>query len=195
MSFTTQKKNNQTKNPMTKKNGSDFLHVDFIQTPLVGQIGLTHCPGRSSLDAAGKQWNRDLAQDVAAIKHHNIAVVISLLSQEELRHHGAGDIEELLSKAQIEWCQFPITDFGTPSAEVAEHWAQTMPSLLTHLQKGQKILIHCAAGYGRTGMMTATLLVAMGIDAEKAVENVRLVRPGTIETPEQEAFIRSLQTL
>jgi ADP-ribosyl-[dinitrogen reductase] hydrolase len=180
---------------MTKKNGSDFLHVDFIQTPLGGQIGLTHCPGRSSLDGSGKKWSRDLAQDVAAIKDHNIAVVISLLSQEELKHHGAGDIGELLNQAQIEWRQFPIADFGTPSAEVAERWAQTMPSLLTHLQKGQKILIHCAAGYGRTGMMTATLLVAMGIDAEKAIKNVRLVRPGTIETPEQEAFIRSLQTL
>lgn len=179
---------------MTKKNAPPLLHVDFIQTPLGGQIGLTHCPGRSSLDATGKQWNRDLAQDITAIKDHNIAVVVSLLARKELEHHGAGAIEELLNQAQIDWRQFPIPDFGTPSTEVAELWAQTVPSLLAHLQKGQKVLIHCAAGYGRTGMMTAALLVAMGIDAEKAIESVRSARPGTIETSEQEAFIQSLQS-
>lgn len=179
---------------MTNKNAPPFLHIDFIQTPLDGQIGLTHCPGRSSLDAAGKQWGRDLAQDITAIKDHNIAIVVSLLAHEELEHHGAGDIEELLSQAQIEWRQFPISDFGTPSTEVAERWKQAAPSLLAHLQKGHKVLIHCAAGYGRTGMMTAALLVAMGVDAEKAIKNVRSARPGTIETAEQEAFIRSLHS-
>jgi ADP-ribosyl-[dinitrogen reductase] hydrolase len=183
------------KNTMTKTNTPHFLHVDFIETPFGGQIGLTHCPGRSSLDAAGKQWDRDLAQDVTAIKDHNIAVVVSLLAHKELQHHGAGDIEALLNQAQIDWRQFPITDFGIPSADVTKRWSQTVPSLLAHLQKGQKVLIHCAAGYGRTGMMTAALLVAMGVDAEKAIESVRSARPGTIETPEQEAFIRSLQTL
>jgi len=180
---------------MTKKTSPNSLQVDFIQTLLGGQIGLTHCPGRCSLDAAGKQWDRDLAQDVAALKDFKISVVVSLLAQQELQHHGAGDIEVLLSQAQIGWYQFPISDFGTPSVEVTKRWTQTVPYLLQHLKEGKKMLIHCAAGYGRTGMMTAALLVAMGVDPEKAIALVRTARPGTIETPEQEAFIRNLQGL
>jgi len=180
---------------MTTKNSANPLQVDFIQTPLGGAIGLTHCPGRRSLDATGKQWDRDLAQDITALKDQDITAVVSLLAQQELLHHGAGDIETLLSQAKIDWHQFPISDFGTPSAEVIQRWAETVPQLLQHLQEGQKVVIHCAAGYGRTGMMTAALLVAMGVDAEKAIALVRAARPGTIETPEQEAFIRGLQGL
>jgi protein-tyrosine phosphatase len=78
---------------------------------------------------------------------------------------------------------------------VTKRWTQTVPYLLQHLKEGEKMLIHCAAGYGRTGMMTAALLVAMGVDPEKAIALVRTARPGTIETPEQEAFIRNLQGL
>lgn len=177
---------------MTTENAANSLKVDFIPTPLGGAIGLTHCPGRRSLDATGKQWNRDLATDIAALKNQDIAAVVSLLAQQELVHHGAGDIEALLSQAEIDWHQFPISDFGIPSAEVTMRWAETVPQLLQHLQAGQRVVIHCAAGYGRTGMMTAALLVAMGIDAEKAIAVVRAARPGTIETLEQEAFIRGL---
>jgi ADP-ribosyl-[dinitrogen reductase] hydrolase len=179
---------------MTLKKPSDALHVDFIQTPLGGAIGLTHCPGRRSLDAKGRQWDRDLASDVAALKQQDITAVVSLLAQEELQQHGAGDIGSLLDQAQMDWLQFPISDYGIPSAEVTRRWTQTVPQLLQYLQEGQKVVIHCAAGYGRTGMMTAALLVAMGVDAQTAIALVRAARPGTIETPEQEAFICNLQS-
>ena len=180
---------------MTQTNSPNVLHVDFIQTPLGGQIGLTHCLGRCGLDATGKQWNRDLAQDIAALKDLEISFVISLLAQQELQHHGAGNIEAQLKQAQIGWYQFPIADFGTPSLDVTTRWMQTVPSLLQYLKEGKNVLIHCAAGFGRTGMMSATLLVAMGVDPERAITLVRSSRPGTIETPEQEAYIRNVQAL
>ena len=169
------------------------LEIDFIQRPLGGMIGLTHCPGRSSLDAKGRKWNRNLASDVATLKQNDITAVVSLLAQEELQHHGAGSIQDLLSQARISWLQFPISDFGIPTPEVTRRWTQTVPQLLEYLHGGRKVVIHCAAGYGRTGMMTAALLVAMGVDASSAIALVRAARAGTSETPEQGAFIYSLQ--
>ena len=180
---------------MPTENPANPLQIDFIQTPLGGAIGLTHCPGRRSLDATGKQWDRNLAQDIAALKDQDIAAVVSLLAKQELLHHGAENMEALLSQSEIDWHQFPISDFGIPSAEVTKRWAEALPQLLQYLQEGQKVVIHCAAGYGRTGMMTAALLVAMGVDAEQAIALVRAARPGTIETPDQETFIRGLQGL
>lgn len=178
---------------MILKKSPDELHVDFVQTPLGGAIGLTHCPGRRSLDAKGRQWDRDLESDVAALKSQDIVAVVSLLAQEELRQHGAGDIGSFVKQAKMAWLQFPISDYGIPTVQVTESWMMAVPQLLKYLEKGQRVVIHCAAGYGRTGMMTATLLVAMGVDAHTAIALVRSARPGAIETPEQEAFVCNLQ--
>lgn len=178
---------------MSKKNFAKLLEVDYILSPLGGAIGLTHCPGRCSIDNTGKQWNRDLAEDIASLKNQNITAVVSLLGSEELVYHGAQGIKSLLTQARIKWYQFPIPDFGVPSSETMKLWLEALPQLLKHMQEGQKVVVHCAAGYGRTGMMTAALLIAMGVETEEAIASVRAARPGTIETPAQEAFIRSLQ--
>ena len=36
------------------------LHIDFVSTPLGGEIALAHCPGRNTVDRMGRQWQRDL---------------------------------------------------------------------------------------------------------------------------------------
>jgi protein-tyrosine phosphatase len=148
---------------MDTKTSANPLQVDFIQTPLGGAIGLTHCPGRRSLDAAGKQWDRDLAQDIKTLKDQDISAVVSLLAQQELQHHGAGNIETLLSQAEIDWHQFPISDFGTPSAEVIQRWAETLPRLLQQLQRWRP----CRSPgmkrrYGSNDLMTPSWVLGFG---------------------------------
>jgi hypothetical protein len=50
--------------------------------------------------------------------------------------------------------------------------------------------------YGRVAIsisrmsIRAGLLVDLGVDADDAIVRVRSARPGAIETPEQEAFVR-----
>ena len=48
------------------------LHIDRIAPGLptapAALIGMTHCPGRNGTDGRGRVWQRDLAQDVAAIQ-------------------------------------------------------------------------------------------------------------------------------
>ena len=41
-----------------------------------------------------------------------------------------------------------------------------------------------------TGTIAALLLGAFGVDGDDAIRRVRAARPGTLETPEQEAFVR-----
>ncbi len=169
----------------------DQLKIDRIETPLGGTIGLSQCPGRTSVDITGKRWNHDLDHDIETIKQSGFRTVISLLSETELKHHGAGEIRKKLNEAGINWYQFPIADFDIPTAEVKQTLECSIPKLLSELESRHDLLIHCAGGLGRTGMMSAVLLVAMGKKPEEAIAIVRKARPGSIETPEQEAFVKN----
>lgn len=50
-------------------------------------------------------------------------------------------------------------------------------------------MVHRRAGLGRAGLVTAMLLVMMGQDPIRVIGRVRAVRPGAIETREQEAYV------
>jgi ADP-ribosyl-[dinitrogen reductase] hydrolase len=54
---------------------------------------------------------------------------------------------------------------------------------------GGSILIFCRGRLGRTGTIAARLLVELGMDAERAIDAVRSVRPGAIETREQALYV------
>ena len=57
------------------------------------------------------------------------------------------------------------------------------------LSLGESVVVHCAAGYGRTGTMLACYLVHKGYGPTEAINEVRRKRPGSIETKEQENAI------
>ena len=52
------------------------------------------------------------------------------------------------------------------------------------------VCVHCAAGLGRTGTMLACYFVKKGMSASSAIDHVRQIRPGSIETPEQADAVR-----
>ena len=54
------------------------------------------------------------------------------------------------------------------------------------------MLVHCRGGLGRAGTVGAILLVAMGESPDVAIRKVREVRPGAIETKDQEDYVRNL---
>jgi len=58
------------------------------------------------------------------------------------------------------------------------------------VNEGSNVLVHCAAGKGRTGMVLASYLV-MDYDMKPrdAIETIRRKRPGSIEKVQEEAVL------
>ena len=165
------------------------LHIDAIALPKGGVIGMTHCPGRAGTDARGRAWRRSLADDVQNMRAAGFTTVLTLLPSEELMALGAEHLGAQVQQAGMQWLQFPIADFGIPDASARAVWHKVEASVLKKLQAGEHVLVHCAAGLGRTGTMVAKLLTALGHDSETAIALVRAARPGTIETEAQRAFL------
>ena len=91
-----------------------------------------------------------------------------------------------LSAAGLVVVHEPIPDFGTPSLEVL---ARSVEFVRGRWQAGHAVVVHCHAGYGRTGTVLAAVLVATGVPPEDAIDRIRALRPGSVETAEQEEAV------
>jgi atypical dual specificity phosphatase len=80
----------------------------------------------------------------------------------------------------------PIADFTAPTTNQVQ---QAVSAIERYLNMGHAVAVTCGAGLGRTGTMLACYLVWQGAPAEQAIASVRARRPGSIETPEQEAAV------
>jgi ADP-ribosyl-[dinitrogen reductase] hydrolase len=68
-------------------------------------------------------------------------------------------------------------------------WAALSAQLHGTLERGGRVLVHCRGGLGRAGTIAALMLIERGWSAPQAISDVRAVRPGAIETEEQERWV------
>jgi atypical dual specificity phosphatase len=97
---------------------------------------------------------------------------------------------DLLRKYKLQREHLPVADFTAPTLEQVEQALAIIDGFLVH---GLPVAVHCGAGLGRTGTILACYLVSQGSPAKDATRLVRTRRPGSIETPEQEAVIEAYE--
>lgn len=117
------------------------------------------------------------------------ATVVGLTDPDEAAGLGRADLAAHLASAGLPWLPAPIDDFSAPDERFERAWPALRSRLLERLEAGDKILVHCRAGLGRSGTVAAALLIAAGLTPDAAVGAVRRARPGAIETAEQEAWL------
>ncbi|MEY4267987.1 MAG: hypothetical protein RIS90_2522 [Pseudomonadota bacterium] len=169
---------------------SEPLVINTVTLASGALLGMSHCPGRRGLDSGGRQWARVLDADLQTIQAWGASAVLSLVEPHEFARLGVPDFAQAIARTPLQWLPVPITDMATPGAATLAAWRSQGPALLQALGQGQRVLVHCAAGLGRTGMLVAKLLVLHGVSAEEAIAQVRRARPGTIETEAQAEWVR-----
>jgi atypical dual specificity phosphatase len=112
---------------------------------------------------------------------------------EELRRHGITAVLSLNERAPRDLVQagfvhleLPVRDFHPPTPGQLEAAVEFMEKTVS---SGGACAVHCGAGLGRTGTVIAAWLVRRGLSPREAIAEVRRRRPGSIETPEQEAAV------
>ena len=71
-------------------------------------------------------------------------------------------------------------------------WEPISKNVQQKINDGDKILVHCRGGCGRTGMIVLRIMVEFGEDPDEALERLRKVRPCAVETKAQENWARML---
>lgn len=117
--------------------------------------------------------------DLGWLRDQGIQVLLSL-TEEPLRQDWVEDTGLLM-------VHVPVPDMTAPTPEQLD---QCISTIKKANDAGMGVVVHCTAGLGRTGSILAAYLVSQGQSAQKAIEQIRELRPGSIETEEQEDAIK-----
>lgn len=142
-----------------------------------GRLYLHSMPGR----------HEDFEKAKDDIKKYKISKVVCLTPLEEIRGKSPEYFKAIKEKdIMFDLLMFPISDYGIP--DNPNRFLKLAKDIVSNLQAGENILIHCGAGIGRTGTLAVITLIAIGLTAEES--QMRVAIAGSFpETNIQKNFI------
>jgi hypothetical protein len=127
-----------------------------------GALFLAPMPGRL------ESWPRFLA----AAREHRLGLVLCLAPPEEVAGLAPAYWRAIGSGAlPFRWLNASMQNYGLPTNMPA--FRAAIERAVEDLKAGDAVLLHCAAGIGRTGSAAACVLKRLGLSAEEAVRRVR----------------------
>jgi atypical dual specificity phosphatase len=89
--------------------------------------------------------------------------------------------------SDIGYLHLQVEDFGAPTIEELD---QAVDFIDQQIGSGRPVMVHCAAGKGRTGAVLAAYLVKkQNLTAEQAITKLRGMRPGSVQSVTQETAV------
>jgi atypical dual specificity phosphatase len=92
----------------------------------------------------------------------------------------------VFESAGFSFRRIPVPDGGVPTPEQAADFVRFFEE---QRAADRPVAVHCEAGLGRTGTMLGVYLIAQGDSAETAIQRIRAVENGAVETARQIRFL------
>src|SRR5262249_6032234 len=109
---------------------------------------------------------------VAEAQARNLGLVLCLNPLEELSALSPAYYRAMAQgKLPFRWLHLPMQNFGLPAD--GEGFRNAIEKAGDALKRGDIVLVHCAAGLGRTGTAAACLLKHLGLPTNEALRRVR----------------------
>ena len=114
----------------------------------------------------------EVARWIEFMQEHNIKQVCCLLAQTQLIRYSdlLGTYRKIFGCDRVCWA--PIADFELVEADILID--RILPFLESANSKGERVVVHCSGGIGRTGQVLAAWLVSgRGLSNKQAIAAVK----------------------
>lgn len=132
------------------------------------QIILTPCPGTK---------NVDLQHSLQQIKAAGAVALLTFMTQGELDKNQLSEMGEAAQSEGLLWFHLPIVDDEAPETPFLEAWKKAGPVVHDLIAQGKSIAVHCKGGSGRTGLISAQILLERGEELAPLMARIQAVRP------------------
>jgi protein-tyrosine phosphatase len=126
-------------------------------------------PGRLAIvpRPRGNDWLED---EVSAWQQAGLNIIVSLLESPEADELGLSEEAALCQAAGLEFISFPIVDRNVPT--VRQPVMELAARLAQQLRQGKNVGVHCRQSVGRASLLTASVMMALGVRPEDALQKI-----------------------
>lgn len=183
--------------PETGRDKDHWYEINLSNERLFPHVSMRGLPKLLPGRLFSTRMPRDLADNLDArveferkVKLHKLDIVLILTEKEEYDEYAKVDLEEFYEGLGLEILCFPIKDFATPSPE---EFTEMVKLATLNLADSKNILVHCAGGNGRTGLLLCGILKTCGV--ANPIQVARKTKSTYVETPEQEKMVNNFPVI
>ncbi|MEZ9524006.1 cyclin-dependent kinase inhibitor 3 family protein [Enterovibrio norvegicus] len=148
-----------------------------------GALILTPCPGTKG---------EGLTESLEQLQRQGATVIVTAINHEEMADKNVAALGEETQRLGMQWFHVPIEDDCAPAEDFQNNWKASREALHQAIENGNKVVMHCMGGSGRTGLLAAHLLLERNWTLEEIVRDVQALRPGAFTKPLQVEYIGTL---
>lgn len=137
----------------------------------------------------GGYWLRD---DLAALQKAGMHVLVSLLGPEEVGDLELDEEAAIAAELGMRFISHPLPDHQTPVDQAS--FDRLIEQLAELARSGNSIGVHCWGSIGRSGIVMASLMTALGVELRHALRVIEKARGCPVpETLEQKNWLLDSQ--